>query len=114
MSTKSKLLRVAVLAVVLFIVIPQSAQAARRRRVFRIAYSSSPVVARYLRFNPFAVIPRSALLRRVGRLDMPASADRGEIGVPEVGATMVLGVRPPIRIPYRPPLRSPYRPPMPW
>jgi hypothetical protein len=28
-------------------------------------------------------------------------------------STSMIGVRPPIRIPYRPPLRSPYRPPWP-
>ena len=136
MSTNSKLFRVVMLVLVLLIVVPHSAWAVRRRRVSRIAYSRSPVVAQYLRFDPFVVTPLSVLLGRARRLldmraradrgeisvaevgeisvlDMQARADRGEISVADTGEPIVMGVRPPIRIPYRPPVRSPYRAPMP-
>lgn len=65
MLTSCRLLRIAVLVLVLCFVIPQSAQGGRRRRVMRLSYwKNRQVAARYLKFDPFAVTTRANIRRR--------------------------------------------------
>jgi len=138
MITGFRFLKVGALMLVLAFVMSPSAEAAGRRRVARLAYSSDrPLARRYLRFNPFAVRRRAArylrsdslALRRrstdepVESLEVSAAPETAETlslrdsgggTANATGGGGALGVRPPIRVPFRPPLRSPYRPPVPW
>ena len=127
MLTGKRVLKPVIAILVLLIVMPSSAQAGRRGRVWRtarLAYSTNRILAtQYLRFNPFAV-DAGRPIRQTDSLLRPVAAQPDETtalaasgdapGAAATGAISMLGVRPPIRVPYRPPLRSPYRPPVPW
>ena len=75
---------------------------------------------RWLTYNPFVRSGSSRLNRTAeNNTAEPTSADVTRRSLitddtdPTTPGSSMLGVRPPIRIPYRPPLRSPYRPPWP-
>ena len=128
MVCRKRLLSVWVLlAFVVVLSLQQVAEAAWGRRVIaRVAYSrGNPVALRYLRFNPFTLRTEAPITttsttadatpRAPVRVDMADVADDGGGPVATAAGETVslLGLRPPIRVPYRPPLRSPFRPPLP-
>ena len=95
-------------------------QAKRNLRRANMLNEADDSQMKWLTYNPFVRSGSSRLNRTAeNNTAEPTSADvtrrsliTDDTDLITRGSSM-LGVRPPIRIPYRPPLRSPYRPPWP-